>query len=614
MGVIFGYISRSGKPVEKTTVETMKMALEFTCPDKTFEWSDNTLFLGYYHKFNTPESVNEVYPMTDPTGNIIFMASCRIDNRDELNNLLHIPFPNRQNITDGELMFQSYLKWGEEACDRMLGDWSYLAWHKNEEKLIVSRDHCGITALYYTILPDAFIFSSSPKAILKLGFVPKTINELRIAQILTAWPGNGEDTCYEGIFNLLPGHYLKFENNELHKIKFWELTEQEDLVLPKEQDYYDRFLEIFTESVKCRLRTTKNVGISLSGGLDSTSIAAVAAIELAKQNKELFAFTSVPYYKDYKVPKGRNGDEGELAGLMAKMYPNIRHFLVDAGGYSPIEAIKKGVEIYDEPMHAAANQYWMQAINIKANENGVLNLLIGQGGNGVVSWPVIKIRNNSQKGYNYYKHKLKIFLQNVNEEKLISPFLKYSDISPKFAEKLDLINKMKANNHDPKFYQIISFKQEQIKLISQTSKNAYGLYFRSNLNDGLNALDPTGDKKLREFSCALPIKLFSDNQYDHILVKKGLKNMLPIEVLTSTKKGCQAVDFKERIQTDSEMIIQILKQAINNYYITSILDLQKIEYNASLFSKPTILKELNYSSTLPKSISVIIFISNTINY
>ncbi|HEX2936469.1 MAG TPA: asparagine synthase-related protein [Bacteroidales bacterium] len=573
-------MSLSGKPVEPGVFGTMRNALNFYNPDKSFEWKSPTVALGCLMRFDTPESFNEQYPLFDATKNIIFMASCRIDNRDELNSILNIPYEQRATITDGALMFNAYLKWGENACDHLLGDWSFLAYHQLENKLILARDHCGITALYYTQLSELLVFSSSPKALLALSIIPKTINELRIAQILTAWPGNGEDTCYEGIYNLLPGHYLKIENRSVQKIKFWELVEQDDLILPNEQDYYDRFLELFTNAVKARLRTTKNVGIMLSGGLDSTSIAAIAAIELAKQNKELYAFTSVPLYKDYTVPKHRNGDEGELAGEMAKMYPNIRHFLVNAEGYDPIEAVNLGVEIFDEPIHAASNLYWIQAINDKAKESNVDVLLTGQGGNGVISWPSNKIALYNNKGYQYYKHRLGLFVRN-NREAIIQsvfhkyPFLKYSDINLSFAKELNLLNKMKEAGHDPSFTRVAPFKTAQMNLISSCFKNAYSLHFRKNIWFGINSLDSTADKRLLDYSCSIPQYIYANNQYNRILVRKGLKHIFPIKVLEERKKGLQASDISTRLNYSS--VQNILDNYLNNGILKRIINIPKIK-------------------------------------
>lgn len=559
MSVIYGIIMLDGQPLNNGMLDTMKKAMEFCGPDVEGLWSNDHAALGNLTRFNTPESHLEKQPIFFEVDNKVMVVTGRIDNRDDLCAVFSIPLISRDNYPDSHYVKLAYEKWGEKCVEHLLGDWSFAVYDKTSRKFQVFRDHCGIMACYYYSNNIFFAFSSSPKGLLALKEIPKEINEFRLAQILVAWPGDGEQTCYQNIFNLLPGHYLTIQNGRVQKQKYWELTEQEDLILPKEQDYYDRFLEIFTEAVKCRLRTTKQVGISLSGGLDSTSIAAIAAIELAKQNKELFAFTSVPLYKNHKVPKGRNGDEGGLAGLMAKMYPNIRHFLVNAEGYDPIECVKKAVEIQDEPMHAAANQYWIQAINDKAKEYDCGILLTGQGGNGTISWPTGRVRMKGVDGLYYYKQQVKEILRSLTEliftpTTFRYPFLKYSDIKIEFAEKVDLLGKMKKAGHDPHFNKTYTFEKTQLNLIKQTSKNAYPLLFKKSLSFGVISMDPSGDLRLIKFSCSLPEKIYKKNNYQRILVKEGMKNLVPDEILSSKLRGLQAFDIFQRfisIPTDA---------------------------------------------------------------
>ena len=582
MSAIYGYINLDGRPVAPEILQKMKQAMAFCGPDGSSLWLEGNCGLGQLLLFNTPEAENEKYPLIDVSGNIIFMAACRIDNRAELFSLLDIPNEEKISITDGDLMFRAYLKWGEEACDRLLGDWSFVAFHKKENKLILARDHCGITALYYYQAADFLAFASSLKGLLTLSEIPRRLNEFRLAQILVAWPGDGEQTCYEGINNIKPGAYLKIENKTLIKRQYWELTEQKDLILQNEEDYYARFREIFSEAVKCRIRSKKNIGISLSGGLDSTSVAAFAAIELAKQNRELYAFTSVPLYTDYKIPKNRNGNEGELAGLMAKMYPNIRHFLVNAEGYSPLEAIRKSVEIFDEPMHAASNQYWIQAIADEAKKNDVFTLLTGQIGNGVISWPTNNIYVYHRRGLAYYKHSARLLFNRFKELGTNPanqyPFLKYSDIKPEFADKLDLVNKMKTANYDPSFKHIPSFKVAQFQLIKKFFCNAYCFHHMKGLFYSINTLDPSGDKRLIEFCCSIPKLIYEKYKYEKIIIKKGIEHFLPGEIFSCQKRGIQSADIIQRFQNDLDKVSVLIQKAYSIEKINETVNLKKV-YN-----------------------------------
>jgi len=553
----------------------------------SFEWKSEECMLGHLLQWDTPESLHEQFPLLDSFGNIVFMAAGRIDNREDLFRLLAVPHPEREGMTDGQLMFRAYLTRGKEACSRIYGDWSFCAWHKKERKLFLARDHGGIMALYYYAGRDFLAFASTLKGLLCLPEVPRDINELRVAQILTVWPGDGEATYYRHILNLKPGHFLEVQDGRVQKTLFWELTEQPELILPKEEDYYERFRELFSGAVRARLRSYRNVGIQLSGGYDSTSVAAVAAMELAKQNKELYAFTSVPYYKDCSVPKGRIADEGPLAATLAKKYPNIRHFLVDAAGYDVLEAIDRAVDMLCEPMHAAGNQYWIQAIYDKARENDVSVLLNAQGGNGVISWPTGRPRLYAMGGLPWLKFRVKSVLKDVRTLATRPlhywyPFLEYSYISIPFARRISLLEKMKAAGHDPRFRRQRTFKQAQWHLMNGCLLNAYSLHYRMSVDYAIVSPDPSGHVPLMQFMLSLPESVYRANAYCRIFVEKALADLLPAEILSSKEKGLQAADLLQRFRNDKSFHALELTN-LNGKAI--FLDAKKVTYSAYEFEK-----------------------------
>ena len=576
-----------GRPVAPESFSRMKETMTHYPHNGSFEWKSEECMLGHLLQWDTPESLHEQFPLLDSSGNTVFMAIGRIDNREELFRLLAVPHPEREGMTDGQLMFRAYLTRGKEACSRIYGDWSFCAWHKKERKLFLARDHGGIMALYYYAGRDFLAFASTLKGLLCLPEVPRDINELRVAQILTVWPGDGEATYYRHILNLKPGHFLEVQDGRVQKTLFWELTEQPELILPKEEDYYERFRELFSGAVRARLRSYRNVGIQLSGGYDSTSVAAVAAMELAKQNKELYAFTSVPYYKDCSVPKGRIADEGPLAATLAKKYPNIRHFLVDAAGYDVLEAIDRAVDMLCEPMHAAGNQYWIQAIYDKARENDVSVLLNAQGGNGVISWPTGRPRLYAMGGLPWLKFRVKSVLKDVRTLATRPlhywyPFLEYSYISIPFARRISLLEKMKAAGHDPRFRRQRTFKQAQWHLMNGCLLNAYSLHYRMSVDYAIVSPDPSGHVPLMQFMLSLPESVYRANAYCRIFVEKALADLLPAEILSSKEKGLQAADLLQRFRNDKSFHALELTN-LNGKAI--FLDAKKVTYSAYEFEK-----------------------------
>ena len=102
----------------------------------------------------------------------------------------------------------AYERWGQDCPDHLLGDWSLALWDQRRRQLFLARDHHGITGFYYYHNSRFLAFASGKKGLLALPQVPKNQNPLRMAQILTAWPGDGVETAYEGIWRAAAGPYL----------------------------------------------------------------------------------------------------------------------------------------------------------------------------------------------------------------------------------------------------------------------------------------------------------------------------------------------------------------------------------------------------------------------
>ncbi|NJK97125.1 MAG: asparagine synthetase B [Bacteroidales bacterium] len=322
--MIYGIVMLNNQPVQPAMLDNMKQAMDFWGPDGQGQWLGNDAAMGNLLLYNTPESVFEKMPFTDTSDNFVFTAGARIDNRSELCRLFRITPQEAMSLPDSYFIMRAYQRWGEDCVDHLLGDWSFAVWDISKKRLFVARDHHGITALYYYKGKDFFVFSSSLKGILCFKEIEKKVNEPKVAQILVGWNEGGPETCYQDIYRLPPAHTLVLENGSVKTHRYWYLEHTPELRLKEEQQYIDLFLDIYTEAVKCRLRSYGPVGATLSGGLDSGSVCALASRELKKEGKRLPAFTAVPLYDTTGlVPPNRIGDEGPLAQAVADHCGNI---------------------------------------------------------------------------------------------------------------------------------------------------------------------------------------------------------------------------------------------------------------------------------------------------
>jgi len=579
MSIIFGYINLNGKPIERETLESMKHAMDFWGPDKDGLWHEGACGLGNLLLYNTPEALYENLPMTDASGNLVLTAGARIDNRDELFRIFDIPLGQRLTMPDSALMLKAYEKWGEACANYLIGDWAFAVWDKKLQKLFLARDHHGITALYYYKGSDFFVFSSSLKGILCLPQVPKKINEFKIAQLLVNWNEGGPETCYLDILRLPPAHTLTMHESKVTTNRYWFLEHTPEVRLKNDQEYIDMFLDLYTEAVRCRLRSYRPVGATLSGGLDSGSVCVLAARELAKESKRLQAYTAVPLYDiTGLVPKNRIGDEGPLAQALADKMGNIDITFCRAENISPLEGVEKVFKIHDQPGFATGNAYWLVNIFTESQNFGIGTLLVGQNGNGTVSWPtrglMSKMRHPFIQMLRGYKHNFKFLIGNWKDDFFINATL---------LEKYNLKQLIKEARLRPYFMNQLSLSDIRLQIIMPGESSIGNLLHENGIYYRFELRDPTIDVCLLKFLFGIhPNSNFYNNRQ---LFAINFKKCFPDYLINGTIRGIQAFDLIQRLNNNKYSIKYVLtkpgsKLILLNQYVAlrKLLDCNESSY------------------------------------
>jgi asparagine synthase (glutamine-hydrolysing) len=173
--------------------------------------------------------------------------------------------------SDTEVLLKLYQLYGLKMLSRLNGMFAFAIWDKLEKKLTVVRDRMGVKPLYYSIYNETFYFASEQKALFTAG-VPLKIADEGLQEYIFNRFVAGEDTLYENINKVLPGHSMTlFENGKIETLKWWDLkTEIQNQALIK--DPLEWFKGTFEDSVRLRMVSDVPVGVLLSGGLDSSSI------------------------------------------------------------------------------------------------------------------------------------------------------------------------------------------------------------------------------------------------------------------------------------------------------------------------------------------------------
>ncbi|MBF0227728.1 MAG: asparagine synthetase B [Desulfobacterales bacterium] len=582
---IFGIFQRDGKPVEPLRIDTMCKAMENWTPNGCSIWRDGCSSLGQGRLDATQMNNDRLYVEAD--AKFVFTAQARIDNRKELLTDLGLYQPQALAISDAELIRQSYLRWGEDCVQRIYGDWSFAAYHPLECKLFLARDHYGRTALYYYEDPHIFVFASSRKALLKLNLAPLKMDELYLGQVVISWPAYHDGrTVYSHIKRLPPAHCMTVTPKGLNIRLYWDMQNVTELRLPNRQDYVSAFKEIFFEAVKARLRTTDNaakIAVTLSGGLDSGSVAVTAAHFLQAQGRRLTAYTSVPLSEtQIYIGKERFGDEFFFAQATALRAGNIDLYPITTANINPIQGIRHMLQIRNEPAHAAGNFFWMHDLMQTAMENDCRVLLTGQSGNGSISWigsifsqPLaFQLRHF---GWRWVKEAIKYYapvsiLQKYQKIRITTDNMwQSSSINPDFAKRINLFDQMLSNPYSFSFPKQ-SPLERRFAFIHPGRSLIGSLWAENSAAYGLEILDPTSDVRVMTFTLSVPDSIFMDSRtgLDRWLIREAMKNYLPDEVRLNRKRGRQAADLVPRLRkcaAEVEAVLEELEKGIASFYL-----------------------------------------------
>jgi asparagine synthase (glutamine-hydrolysing) len=276
-------------------IEAALAPLKRRGPDGANVWTGNGVALGHALLATTPESLVEKLPLHHRDSGCTITADMRLDNREAL--LAKLGEKARGRVVgDGELILRAYFKWGEDCAQHLLGDFAFAIWDARERRLFCARDQMGMRQLAYFHQPGrAFVFATEPAAVLRHPAVPEDLNVGRIADFLDDLEHfDLAATFYSAVSRLPPAHTLIVDRSQLRLRKYWSLRVPPSLRLKSNNLYVEGFLRVFRSAVECRLRSAGPVGAMLSGGMDSSSVAAMAAEILAEEGRgPLHTFSAV---------------------------------------------------------------------------------------------------------------------------------------------------------------------------------------------------------------------------------------------------------------------------------------------------------------------------------
>ena len=538
------------------------------------------------------DSTQECRAIVNDMGSTAIYKS-HIYNEQDLIQEMHVNL--RGPVTHETMFVTGFKRQGDDFFKDVNGAWLFANYNEQNKIFTLANGLEDTNPLFYWEKDGVIVFSSSLKRLLAFPGISKDVDEQQIGAILNSLSKVKHSTCFKYIKRLPPGHVLTFSESGVQITQYWTLADIPQINFKKDADYTQCFLELYTTAVKQRLSKHGKTGISLSGGLDSGTVAILAAEELAKHNEQLYTYTSVPLYQSSAfLPQSRFGDERPYIDLLCKKYNNIDSTYLDSREISPIDGIIASLDITCQPMHAAGNMFWLHNVRERAMADGVDTLFLGRHGNMTVSFG--GIGNHSRgiidfiKNYRYFCQYFKGDLMNGMAKLFIPEMVfnrlrgfypsqrkqiggrengsHFSAINPTFAEKLKIVNiEQKSTRNRP--LQHIMFENSFRGVGADYSGRMEAEY-------GLKTVDPTFDKKVVEFCFGIPDEQFYRYGMRRFLIRRAFCQKMPQEIIWNKKRGRQAADVSLRIRYEYSRVEAILNRFTKSSMVREMLDINKM--------------------------------------
>ena len=264
---------QSQKKIDSRVLTQMRDSLEHRGPDDKGIFIENNIGLGHRRLAILDTSSAGHQPFHSEDARYVLVFNGEIYNFKDFYSELKSAGFDIKTASDTEILMKLYQLYGIKMLHRLNGMFAFSIWDKAEKKLILVRDRMGVKPLYYSIYNESLYFASEQKALFTAG-VPLKIAQSGLEEYIFNRFVAGEDTLYQNVQKLLPGHYMIFhENGKIITDKWWDLK-KESQEHPHIDNPVEWFRETFDDSIRLRMVSDVPVGVLLSGGLDSSSILA----------------------------------------------------------------------------------------------------------------------------------------------------------------------------------------------------------------------------------------------------------------------------------------------------------------------------------------------------
>ncbi len=235
--------------------------------------------LAHAHFWTTPEEVDERQPLSSDDGGFALALDGRLDNRDELIAALG---GAHAGASDAELLLRAFQRWGEACFAKLVGPFAVCIFDLRRNETVLARDPVGDRTLCYHMSEHLLVVASEEAAVLAHRDVPRRLDETTLARLYAVEAPAAGATLFADVHEVPPGHVLVVGAARSHLRRFWSPAPGPPLSIRSDTEFAETFRGLLRTAVISRMRSPGPVGVLMSGGLDSTSVACLAAEEVAR--------------------------------------------------------------------------------------------------------------------------------------------------------------------------------------------------------------------------------------------------------------------------------------------------------------------------------------------
>ena len=586
MSAICGVVGTDGRPFATRDLDGVMRSLRPLGASAEGAWAGRAGRVGV-----ALGGCGSAQPLASADGALQLVADAVLDCRAEL--VASLRMPAGESASDPELILAAYERWGESCLDRLSGEFAFAVADARRGGVLIARDQIGVRPLQVHRRRGVVAFATTALSLCALEGVGHELDRVRVGEWLALKPDT-ERTFVAGVARLPAGHRAWVDGDGLRRRRYWNLDPDRCVELGSPEAYAAALRDAFDSAVERRLPSGRPVGVLLSGGLDSTSIAATAARLRPRHAIRTYTSAPPPGWAGPTHP-GVDADESGLVRELATWHPNLQPAFIRVDGEPLLASYDTRFAAGSPPPRNPCNELWMGRAQQLAAADGVERLLTGARGNAAFSGddPFWLAALLARARFGALAHELAALGARAGARQLarqlLPPALLHArsaalerrrglsgEIELRFAGAgTEALVRKHARVNDPPTR--ASLRERMLALVTLASGSIGEAGAVRDALNGVHMSDPTGDIRVIALCATQPPWARRRGGRTRVVARDAMADRLPRSIAERTRRGAQLPDWFEQLTSRRGELEEELAAAREHAGCRELLALDQME-------------------------------------